>query len=308
MKYEIMMGILFDLLSKKVVTATYLADKYQVSIRSIYRYIETIELSGVPIYTNRGKNGGISIMDTFKLSSTFITRAEYETAIKALSAIEENMPDKNLESVINKLKASRRNLSDNFKIKSGNLIIDAGPWGDTVGYKSKITVINKAIDNSQKLQINYHDRNGDITDRIIEPHTVVFKQGLWYVFAYCNLRKEFRLFKLGRIAYANLLDETFIRQDTDEIYDALNFWQDEDNSIDVRMEIDKKYKSDVEEWLGIESIQEKDGKVIAETTLPFDGGLISKIMSFGDGITVLSPIVLKEKIKETAKQLLKNYE
>lgn len=307
MKYEIMMSILFDLLTKKVVTATYLAEKYEVSIRSIYRYVQAIEMAGVPIYTNRGNKGGISIVDTFRLSSTFLTQAEFEITIKTLSAFLENLPDKNLESAINKIKAIRKNQADNFNIKSGNLIIDAGPWGDTIGYKNKIAVINKSIETNKKLQINYHDRNGDITERIIEPHIVVFKQGLWYVFAFCNLRNEFRLFKIGRIESANILDDTFIRRETDEVEQALKFWQDEINSIDVKLEIDKKYKSDAEEWLGIESISEKDGKIIAQSTLPFDGGLISKIMSFGEGITVLSPTELKNKVIERAQQLLENY-
>ena len=195
MKYEIMLGILFELLSKKCVKAAYLADKFEVSVRSIHRYISSLEMAGVPIYTTRGITGGFSIVDTYKLSSTFMTEKEFEQTINALTAFSESMPNKTLDSAINKLKSTKKNQTSGFDIKSGGMIIDAGPWGDTVNYKSKLVVIQKSLDECKKLHITYHDRNGDITDRIIDPHVIVFKQGLWYVYAYCNLRNEFRFFK-----------------------------------------------------------------------------------------------------------------
>ena len=199
MKYEIMLKILFELMSKKCVKASYLANKYEVSVRSIHRYINSLELAGVPIYTLRGNGGGFSIIDTFKFSSTFLTVNEFEQTINALKAITESVPNKDLSNVINKLKSVMRNDYTGIDIKSGNLIIDAGPWGDAVGYKVKLSILQKCIESCNLLSITYHDRNGDVTERVIEPHVIVFKQGLWYVFAYCHLRNEFRFFKTGRI-------------------------------------------------------------------------------------------------------------
>ena len=127
MKYEIMLGILFDLLSKKFVKAGYLAEKYEVSVRSIHRYICSLECAGVPIYTLRGNRGGFAIVDTYRLSSSFMTRKELESTINALKAITESVPDNTLSSAINKLKAATKNESYGFDIKGGNLIIDASP-------------------------------------------------------------------------------------------------------------------------------------------------------------------------------------
>ncbi len=307
MKYEIMLAILFDLLSKRTVSAKYLAEKHEVCVRTIYRYISALEGAGVPLYSTRGVNGGFSIVDTYKLSSTFLTRSEYELAINTLSAIADNMPDKALVKIIDKLKANCRNENSGFSLKSGSLLIDASPWGDTNGYKSKIAIIQKSIELNKKLEINYHDRNGEITKRTIEPHIVVFKQGLWYVFAFCNLRNEFRLFKLGRIESANLTDQSFIRQDLDKLKLPLDFWVDNLNTENIILEVSKSVKSDVEEWLGIENIYEKNGKTYAEATLPYDSGLITKIMSFGKGIKVLSPTKLKDEIISSTKTLLSFY-
>ena len=307
MKYEIMLGILFELLSKKCVKAQYLAEKFEVSVRSIHRYINALDMAGVPIYTVRGSQGGFSIVDTYKLSSTFMTVKEFEQTISALSAITESVPNKELTNVISKLKSTVKNEYSGFDVKGGNLIIDAGPWGDTVGYKSKLLVIQRSIEETKKLQIIYHDRNGDVTERIIEPHVIVFKQGLWYVFAYCNLRNEFRFFKTGRIEQATVLNETFTRRDLSKMELPLNFWHNNVETADIVLEIDKSCLSDVEEWLGIENIRKTACKYIAEVKLPLDNGLVSKIMSFGSGIKVVSPLSLKKSVKEFANQILSNY-
>ncbi len=307
MKFEIMMGILFELMSKKCVKASYLAQKFEVSIRSIHRYINNLEMSGVPIYTMRGNQGGFAIIDTFKLSSTFFTKSEFEQTINALTAINEGIPNKVLESAILKLKSAVRNEYCSFSLQSGNLIIDAGPWGDTTGYKSKLVILQKSIDECKKLHIRYHDRNGEITDRTIEPHLIVFKQGIWYTFAYCTLRNEFRFFKTGRIESANILDEKFTRRDLTNMDLPTNFWHSNLESTYVLMEIDKSCLSDVEEWLGIENVKKINGKYIADVNLPFDKGLISKIISFGSGIKVLEPKILKDKIKNCVKEIYNNY-
>ncbi len=307
MKYEIMLSILFELMSKKCVTAKYLSNKYEVSVRSIYRYINCLELSGVPLYTIRGRDGGFAIVDTFRFSSTFMTVNEFEQTISALSAIVESVPNKTLDSAINKLKSTIKNEYSGFDLKSGNLIIDAGPWGDTVGYKSKLSIIEKSIESLNKLSIKYHDRNGQISERIIEPHVILFKQGLWYVFAYCNLRKEFRFFKTGRIESATILKEKFIRKDISKMDLPLDFWHNSIEAEQVVMEVDKNVISDVEEWLGIENVEVVEDKFIARASLPYDDGLVSKIMSYGKGIKVISPKKLAEKIKTTAEELIKQY-
>lgn len=308
MKYEIMLRILFELMSKKCVKASYLAEKYEVSVRSIHRYINCLELAGIPIYTLRGNSGGFAIVDTYKFSSTFMTVSEFEQTINALSAITESVPNKDLENVINKLKSVIRNEYFRLDIKSGNLIIDAGPWGDAVGYKSKLSVVQKCIEQTNKLSIKYHDRNGEITSRIIHPHVIVFKQGLWYVYAFCEYRNDFRFFKIGRIEHASILNEKFKRQDFNHAELPLNFWQNTPTTKDVVFEIKKTCLSDVEEWLGIENVKERDGKHFAEAKLPYDNGLVSKILSFGDGIKVLSPNELLLEVKNKAKEVIKQYE
>ncbi len=308
MKYEIMLSILFELLSNRGVSAKTLAQKYEVSERSIYRYVNCIELAGVPIYTTRGRTGGFSIVDTYRLSSTFMTSAEFEQTINALNGLCETVPNKELASAILKLKAVRKKEYDGFNVKSGNLIIDAGPWGDAIYYKAKLKAVSTCIEKNLQLFIKYHDRNGQISERVIDPHVIVLKQGLWYVFAYCHLRNEFRFFKTGRIENATVLTEHFVRQDISKMDLPLDFWHSETEVIDVKIEVSKQYLSDVAEWLGVENITEENGKIIGKAKLPDDEGLVSKLMSFSGGIKVIEPMELKKKIKTRAQELLDIYE
>lgn len=308
MKYEIMINILFDLLAKKTVKATYLAQKYGVCTRSVYRYVECIEAAGVPLYTTRGRSGGFHIMDTFRLPATFMTAKEFEQVINSLNAIFAGVPDKTLESAINKLKATAKPEYGGFDIKSGNLIIDGGPWGDTVGYKAKLQVIEQSLNETRELFIRYHDRNGTVSERTVEPHVIVFKQGIWYVYAYCHLRNEFRYFKTGRIEVATILNKKFERRDLSKQNLPMDFWHNSVKAERVVMEIDKTVVSDVEEWLGIENVKYINDKFLAEVSLPFDDGLVSKIMSYSSGIKVLAPESLKDKIKATALAVAGKYQ
>lgn len=307
MKQEIILSILLELLSKKSVSASYLSDKYQVSVRTIYRYMEDIEGAGVPIYTIRGNNGGFSIVDTYKLPSTFLTKKESDQVISALKAVNEGVDNKELASAILKLQANKKNENNGFSVQGGNLVIDAGPWGDTRGYKYKLSIVQQSIDTLSQLQIKYHDRNGEITERNIEPHLIVFKQGLWYVYAYCNLRQEFRFFKIGRIESANIQSTKFTRRELSQLDLPLDFWHSDVTAEEVKLEIRKNILSDVEEWLGIENVKEVNGKFIAEAFLPYDKGLISKIMSYGSGIKVLKPQKLKEEIEHCCRDIINNY-
>lgn len=307
MKFEIMMKILFELLSKKSVTAKYLAEKYQVSKRSIYRYLEELEFAGVPLISISGNGGGYTIMDTYRLNSTFMTGAEFDQTIKALSAINDGVSNKVLDSAITKLKATVKKEYSGFDIKAGNLVIDGGSWGDSIGYKTKIGVIQRCIDENKQLFIRYHDRTGSTSERVIDPHVLVFKQGLWYVYAYCNLRNTFRFFKTGRIEVATELKSKFTRREIDQKELPFDFWHSAVETTLVEMEIDPAFVSDVEEWLGVENVEKEGDKFISRVKLPYDDGLVSKIMGYGKGIKVTSPEDLKEKIKNVAKSLMEIY-
>ena len=135
----------------------------------------------------------------------------------------------------------------------------------------------------------------------------MFKQGLWYLYAYCRLREDFRLFKLGRIEQLRVTEENFERRPLPD-KKPFSEWFGTEECVTVQFEIQKSALSDFEEWVGIEHIARRGNGFFAEVRLPDDGGLISKILSFGTGLKVLSPAPLKERVLAAARGVAGVYE
>ncbi len=301
MKYTMLLRILFLLLARKKISAKYIADRYEISVRTVYRYIDELSLAGVPIYNERGRNGGYAISDTYKLPANFLTEEESERVISALSGLNSELNSDVLESAILKISSISKVYENTTSINFGNLIIDGTAWGSSDGYGQTLKILQKAIEENLALSVTYLDRDGDTTERVIEPHVLALKQGLWYTYSYCRLRNTFRLFKVGRMQKIKVLDEKFSRRETTDIKDVFSKWYDEKDE-DIDLLISESVKADVEEWLGVDKISvSPSGKITATAKLPINDYLTAKILSFGDKVKVLSPKKLKEEIIKTAK-------
>ena len=207
MKTRILVGILFTLLERKRVSAGELAQKYGCSERSIFRYIDELTCAGIPIDVVRGANGGICISDAFKLPRGLLTREEGLRLSEAIKAMCEQLRDPALLSAAKKLEVQYCD----EPLTLGNILVDSGSWGDRHNFSDKLSLLENAISERAELAIDYVNREGEYTRRRIQPHLLVLKQNVWYVFAWCMLRKEFRLFKLGRIRAAVRTGKTFER-------------------------------------------------------------------------------------------------
>lgn len=306
MKFEIMLGILFTLLEKRKVNASEIAQKYGVSARSVYRYVDEMTVAGVPIDVLRGQNGGIFISDAFKLPKGMLTKAEYGRAIDAMLAMNEQLGDPDLESAIKKLSAQVKREKQNLTV-SGNILVDSGSWGDSRRFSEKLALVERATEECEALDIDYISREGEHSQRRIYPHLLVYKQNIWYVYAYCTARKAFRLFKLGRmraVLKTGVLFEKipFEREDI-----PLTFWHDSGDAVNAVFEISPETLPFAEEWLGIENIRPRGERYFAEVNLPDDEALVGKILSVGAGFKVVSPQSLAEKVLREAERIAKNY-
>ena len=307
MKFSILLAILFELLAKRKLTAPYLAEKHEISTRTVYRYIDLLSMT-VPVYVKRGRNGGICISDNYKLPVGFMTAEEYEAAIEALSAMYSQLPQE-------RFLAAKRKLSAQVKLEAreltlsgdlGNILVDGGTWGDTRNFSEKIRLVEECLRNKLVLEIEYHSRTGEKTSRKIEPHVLVFKQNVWYVYAFCHKQRDFRLFRLGRIFSLLKTEERFRKRPFARKDIPLNYWTSE-RSVDASFEISETAFADAQDWLGVENMQLKNGVWLAEVTLPDDETLVQKIVSLGAGIKVLSPQPLRERVATAAEAVAALY-
>lgn len=305
MKYQIMFKILFILLARRKVSASALARDFGVSVRTIYRYVDEMTVAGVPIDVARGAAGGLSIPDSFKLPRGLLTKEEYARTVEALLAMLEQTHDGNLASALEKLTSQMK--SEKFDMSvSGNILVDSGTWGDERKISEKLSLLSAATEDREALEIVYVDRSGESTRRVIHPHLLIYKQSIWYAYAYCTLRGEFRTFRVGRMRLVNRTGEFFERKSFLREDIPLNFWRN-DREIEVVFAIAKETLPYAEDWLSVDNIYEEDGKHYAKVVLPDDEALIPTILSAGAGITVLSPASLAERVKKTAEKIAAAY-
>ena len=299
MKFQVMLHILFTLLKRRKASAAELAARNGVSERSIYRYVEELIVSGVPLDIIRGRGGGIFLPDTYRLPENFFTREEYAAAVNALGALYEQLRDETVLHALEKLSQGQKQSSRDLTL-SGNILVDSGTWGDAYDFSDKLKVFEDAIESCTCLDILYIDRGGAESRRVVEPHLLIYKQNIWYIYAWCRTRKDFRLFRIGRVRSARALEEKFLKREIERDKLPLKFDFGNAELTEIRLAVEKKALPDVEEWLGIGNVRSENGALIAEAVLPAGEVLIAKLLSLGDGIRVLSPASLASTLRERA--------
>lgn len=302
MKYQIMIDILMLLLSKRKLTAREIADRYEVSTRSVYRYIEELNVCGVPVDVMRGRYGGIAIADTYRLPTGYFTRGEYAATVNALTAMSSQVADGEVLSALEKVQRQQKSEKRGLSV-CGSIIVDGGTWGDSKSFSDKMRVCESAVNDGKSLLIDYISRGGVHSKRVIDPHVLVFKQNVWYLYAFCHTKQEFRTFKIGRIKTATFTGESFKKREFTRDEMNLNFFYSAEALLNVTLEIEKESLADAEEWLGIDNIEPRGKAFIAKLTLPDDGGLVNKILSYGGAVKVLEPEELKHKVIAAAKRI-----
>ncbi|MDE7440328.1 MAG: YafY family transcriptional regulator [Clostridia bacterium] len=303
MKYQIMIDIMMLLLSKRKLSAQEIASRYDISQRSVYRYIDELNLCGVPVDVQRGRYGGISIADTFRLPSWYFTREEYTATINALNAMSSQVSDKSVISALDKLQSQQKLDKQNPNV-CGNIIVDGGTWGDSKKFSDKMRVCETAVNERKSLLIDYISREGEHSKRVIDPYFLIFKQNVWYIYSFCHTKQTFRTFKVGRIKQASFTGETFEKKEITRDEINLNFYYNSVTMVDVTLEIEKATLPDAEDWLGMDNIEPRGNKFIARITAPDDGGLVNQILSYGGTVKVLEPLDLREKVRAAAEKIL----
>ena len=303
MKYQIMIKILMLLLSRRKVCAREIAERYEISVRSVYRYIEELCAAGIPIDVARGRYGGLTIADTYRLPVGYFTKDEYTAAVNALTAMSSQVSDEAVLTALEKLQRQIKSERADTSV-SGGIIVDGGTWGDTKKFSDKMAVCERAVNESLCLDIDYISRSGEHSRRIIDPHVLIFKQNVWYVYAFCHTKQSFRTFKIGRIKSARFTGKTFEKREISREEIPLNFGYRSEELIELVLEIDKEKLPDAEEWIGIDNIEPRGKKFVAEVSVPDDDGLVSKILGFGGGVKVVSPAALRNKVIAAANNII----
>ncbi len=296
MKNNRLFGIIYILMLKKTVAAKELAERFEVSVRTIYRDIELLSSMNVPVYMTKGKNGGISLLDGYKLDKAMFTEEEQNQILFALQGF--NKLSANDIAVFDKMKAV-------FDKDNKNWIdIDFTVWGKSAVQKSSFETIKQAILQAKKIKFVYFNSYGEKSKRKVEPLQICFKYNAWYLFAYDDHKQDYRMFKLSRIKDIEITERSFDRKRSEKRQDSSRKVKTISFVMEVSREMAYRVYDEFEES-NIEIMENGNFRISAQ--YPENDWVYGYILSFGEYAKVLYPEALKNIVREKLYKSIKNY-
>lgn len=296
MHIERLFEIIYILLERKTVTASELAERLEISTRTVYRDIEKLSLAGMPVYMSKGKGGGISILPDFVLDKALLQETDKQDIASALNVLRSLSPE--------------QEKPEHTKIKSllGSggkdwIEVDFSSWSQPKE-KEKFQLIKHAIFQGTAICFQYANGKGEQSIRTIEPLKLGFKSQAWYLFGYCKTRKENRFFKLSRIRDLALTGDTFQKEIPKQIFFKENSFREEYVTLVMKLAPNVSYRA-YEEF---EHVQENsDGTLTVSCTYPKGIWLFGYIASFGTECEVLEPEQVRRDYKQDLENIIKKY-
>lgn len=291
MKESRLFQILYYLLEKGHTTGPELAERFEVSVRTIYRDIDALSVSGIPVYAEQGRGGGISLLHDHVLERAAFSDTEKRTILEALQ---------NLAAVGSADGEVIRKLSALFQMEASNwLEIDFTKWGEMPGEKEKFDMLKAAIFEHRIVKITYVGSNGSGITRKIQPLRMLCKMGNWYVKAYCMQKEGFRTFKISRITDISLLAETFLPKPYPDMESEGNMKLQD---MEFCFSADAAYRV-YDEFDSSQIEKREDGSLLVRTKMPKDVWLTGYLLSFGTDVEVMKPAYLRELLAKQAKRI-----
>lgn len=322
---ERLLGIIYILLNKRTVTAGELAERFEVSVRTIYRDIEALSMAGIPVYCKKGKNGGISLTEEFVLNKLLITKEEQQEILSALVGLQETEVVSEQETL--------KKLGEFFQAEPIPWVhIDLSDWSGL--RKQLYEDIKKAILTRHVVSFDYYGQNRPMSRRTVEPIQLQFKEYTWYLRAYCRERQDFRTFKLFRMQRLLVMEETFVPKKEfgageDVLRQQKSMLQEVEQESRQRKKLQKSEETNAAEfpvtpltlWIDKKEAYRifdrfdeselellEDGNYLAHCAYPLDEWVYSLILCFGSSAKVLEPEFIRAEVEKRIRKMLKNYE
>lgn len=289
--------IVYYLLQNGKATAPELAQKFEVSIRTIYRDVDSISSAGIPIYATQGKGGGISILNDYTLDKSLFSEQEQEQMLTALQGMVATT-EKNSNELLTKL-------SGLFQINSTNWIeVDFSDWAHRTPQQDTFNIIKEAIFQKRVISFCYFSGKGNKEKRNVRPIRLVFKSKSWYLYSFCLLRNDYRFFKLTRIKELEMLSETF----TQDFTPTKNEKQLQvENTAAVKLKFDRQAAFRVYDEFTDSITEDSQGNLYVQIDLPDNEVLYSYVMSFSDSVEVIEPQSIREQMKKRLQRMQEKY-
>ena len=290
--------IVYLLLEKKQITAKELAEHFEVSTRTVYRDVETLSASGIPIYMSKGKGGGISLLPEFVLNKTVITENERADILSSLNAMQA-VSLSEAGTALDKLGAMFGRPNVDW------IEVDFGFWSDGEKEAESFELLKSAVFDKKVVEFQYAATGSEQKKREVEPLKLVFKGSNWYLYAYCRMREECRFFKLKRMQDVSVTDETFIRQTPQKVLKQENIYHLQPKvRVTLKLEKQAAYRA-LDDFPEYEMLT--DGSVLVHGEFKQGDWLADMLLGYGEYCEVVEPEWLREDLRLKAKKIWQRY-
>lgn len=301
MKIARLLEITTLLLTKRILTARELAERFEVSVRTIYRDVEVLSAAGVPIYMSKGNGGGISLLESYTLPRTLLSDQESSSILLALKTLQATQYPE-IDKIFDKMKAVFTNIQANDWVD-----VDFLHWGSNPNDQNKFNDIKHAIINRQVITFEYVNTDGVRGIRAVEPLKLFYKGSSWYLVAYCRKRENHRLFRISRIKNAVVTNEAFVPKLMEDWEKGAMPRPPAMVTLKLRFQakaLNRLY-DDFDDTL---ITTNDDGTLEVEFACPENEWVYGYLLSYGSFVEVLEPPHIRNIIIERTKEMLKIYE
>ena len=299
MAIDRLIGILAILLREEKATAAQLAARLEVDQRTIYRDMERLCRAGIPLRSQRGKNGGISIMEGYAMERTLLTDADRGAILAGLRSLDSVSGTGYYRHLMEKLPQSREAAADDC------VVIDLASWYGPV-LAPRLAELKEACAGHRAVRFTYCAPAGD-SRRVVEPDKLVFRWSSWYLHGWCREREDWRLFKLGRMLDLEVLTEEFAPRDAPWPITPPERVYPETLEAVVRFQPAARWRL-IDEY-GAESFTwEPDGTLLFRRGFPDREELLRWVLSFQDQAELLEPEELRRELGRRLKKFSEKYD
>lgn len=289
--------IVYLLLDREKLSARELAERFEVSTRTIYRDVETLSAAGIPIYMSKGKGGGISLLPDFVLNKAVLNDADKNSILSALHGLN-RIDEDSVSDTLSRLSLLFGENNTSF------IEIDYHDWGEMI--KEQFETSKRAILTRKLLTFDYFSAQGVETRRKVEPYVLWFKDKTWYLKCFCLQRQEQRTFRLSRMKRVSCTGEDYIpRKWTDRPVEEEN--QLPETEIVLRVHPSQKYRI-FDDFPESDINQMEDGSYRVTMNFIEDEWVYGYLLSYGCWGTVEKPAHIKEILLKRLRASLAQYE
>lgn len=295
MKNDRLFQFLYLLLERGRMTAPELAESLEVSVRTVYRDMETLSMAGVPVYATAGKHGGISLAEGYRFDKALLSDAEQNLLLFAVQSLK--AADQQVDELLSKLGSAFHKPPRDW------IAVDFSRWGLQRVDSQRFELLKNAILDRQVLRLTYCGTSGETTERSVHPLRLIYKDKHWYLQSFCMKAEDFRLFKVSRILELEPTGENF-NEDYEGEIPPIEMAAPPGTNTYFKLKISGRltfrvYDEFEREWI----TPQPDGTMLVEARFPMDSWVVGYLFSFGIDVEILEPPELRRELAEYAEKI-----